>query len=92
MLEIKPNCECCDVDLPPSSHDARICTFECTFCVRCVEDVFGGICPNCGGNFAERPIRPVHLLGKSPAATKRTLRDDGCTSRRPAAGIRYQPT
>lgn len=51
MLELRPNCECCDKDLPPEATDALICTFECTFCAGCVEQVLGGICPNCGGGF-----------------------------------------
>ena len=58
MLELRPNCECCDRDLPPESDLARICTFECTFCADCAESVFGGRCPNCGGDFTRRPVRP----------------------------------
>jgi len=58
MLELRPNCECCDKDLPPAATDAMICTFECTFCRDCVEGKLGGRCPNCGGNFTSRPIRP----------------------------------
>ena len=60
MLELRPNCELCDVDLPPADGRARICTYECTFCADCVEQVLRGVCPNCGGGFAERPIRPQH--------------------------------
>jgi hypothetical protein len=52
MLELRPNCECCDRDLPPDSADARICTFECTFCADCVETRFSGVCPNCGGDLS----------------------------------------
>lgn len=59
MLELRPNCELCDRDLPADSADARICTYECTFCVRCVEDVLHDVCPNCGGGFQPRPIRPA---------------------------------
>jgi hypothetical protein len=73
MLELRPNCECCDKDLPPDSEEARICTFECTFCVTCVEEVLHGACPNCGGNFVERPIRPVGKLANNPPSTKRVL-------------------
>jgi uncharacterized protein len=58
-LELRPNCELCDRDLPPDSPDARICTFECTFCAECVENVLSNVCPNCGGGFAARPIRPA---------------------------------
>ena len=59
MLELRPNCELCDVDLPPDSPDARICTYECTFCASCVETVLHDVCPNCGGNFQPRSIRPA---------------------------------
>jgi hypothetical protein len=76
MLELRPNCECCDKDLPPDSREAMICTFECTFCTDCADSVFDGVCPNCGGNFAPRPIRPAGKLLKYPASTKRVLRDD----------------
>ncbi len=72
MLELRPNCECCDKDLSPDS-DARICTFECTFCVDCVEGTLGAVCPNCGGNFEKRPIRPAALLEKFPASTERVF-------------------
>jgi hypothetical protein len=58
MLELRPNCELCDRDLPPDSPDARICSYECTFCAACVESVLHGVCPNCGGGFHPRPIRP----------------------------------
>ena len=58
-LELRPNCEYCDRDLPPSSTEARICTFECTFCAECVEGKLHNVCPNCGGGFAPRPIRPA---------------------------------
>jgi hypothetical protein len=75
MLELRPNCECCDVDLPPDA-DARICTYECTFCVPCAEEVLGGVCPNCGGNFAPRPIRPPAMLAKHPASAKRVFNPD----------------
>lgn len=71
MLELRPNCERCDIDLPPASREAMICTFECTFCRACVDGPLGGACPNCGGNFAERPIRPAAMLERHPASTKR---------------------
>ncbi len=58
MLSLRPNCELCDVDLPPDSTAARICTYECTFCADCVDNVLHDVCPNCGGGFAPRPIRP----------------------------------
>jgi hypothetical protein len=78
MLELRPNCECCDRDLPPESPEARICSFECTFCATCAEGVLAGKCPNCGGAFAPRPIRPAHLLAGAPAATRRVLRPEPC--------------
>ena len=58
MLELRPNCELCDADLPPDSIDARICSYECTFCAECVDGVLKNVCPNCGGGFSPRPIRP----------------------------------
>jgi len=73
MLELRPNCECCDRDLPPDSELARICTYECTFCADCVDNRLGGRCPNCGGNFAPRPIRPPGRLMKHPASTVRVV-------------------
>ncbi|HVY86573.1 MAG TPA: DUF1272 domain-containing protein [Caulobacterales bacterium] len=78
MLELRPNCECCDRDLPPESRDARICTYECTFCASCAERVFGGVCPNCGGDLVARPIRPAAKLVKDPASTQRVLRAQPC--------------
>ena len=71
MLKLRPNCECCDRDLPPQSRDALICTFECTFCSDCVETRFAGACPNCGGDLVRRPIRPERLLEKYPASSER---------------------
>jgi hypothetical protein len=71
LLEIRPNCECCDRDLPNGSPDARICTFECTFCANCVHERFAGRCPNCGGDFALRPTRPAGALERFPASTVR---------------------
>lgn len=76
-LELRPNCELCDVDLPPAARDARICTYECTFCASCVANVLLDVCPNCGGGFAPRPIRPAAerrpglSLAKRPASTTR---------------------
>lgn len=58
MLEIRPNCELCDKDLPANSDDAYICTYECTFCLNCVDKILQNVCPNCGGGFCNRPIRP----------------------------------
>ncbi|CAN5434359.1 DUF1272 domain-containing protein [soil metagenome] len=78
MLELRPNCECCDRDLPPESPDARICTFECTFCADCVDGVLAGVCPNCGGDFSVRPIRPADKLIHNPASTVRVFKPKGC--------------
>lgn len=71
MLLLKPNCECCDRDLPPECPDARICTYECTFCADCAETRFNHICPNCGGNQVPRPMRPANMLLKHPASAER---------------------
>ncbi|ACZ76196.1 MULTISPECIES: DUF1272 domain-containing protein [Dickeya] len=73
MLELRPNCECCDVDLPPDSLLARICSFECTFCADCAQDKLNGHCPNCGGELVRRPIRPAEKLVNNPASTRRVL-------------------
>jgi hypothetical protein len=73
MLDLRPSCECCDRDLPPDSVDAMICTYECTFCADCVSRCLDGACPNCGGNFTARPIRPPALLAKDPASTRQVF-------------------
>lgn len=75
MLELRPICEHCAKPLPPHALEARICSYECTFCAVCVDTVLGNVCPNCGGGFCPRPVRPVHdwnggnFLGKDPAST-----------------------
>lgn len=71
MLELRPNCECCDKDLPPESLEACICSFECTFCIDCVTGRLKGICPNCGGELVRRPVRPEAALLRHPASTQR---------------------
>ena len=77
MLQLRPNCEYCDKDLPPASLEARICSYECTFCAACVERVLRDVCPNCGGGFVARPIRPVTerrpgvSLERQPASQER---------------------
>ena len=78
MLELRPNCECCGKDLPPTATDARICTFECTFCAACAGGVLAGICPNCSGNMVPRPIRPAAALARFPASTVRKVKAGGC--------------
>ena len=76
-LTLRPNCEFCDRDLPPDSLLARICSYECTFCADCVETKLQNVCPNCGGGFTPRPIRPKNewrpgvSLSKQPASDKR---------------------
>ncbi|MGE3773188.1 MAG: DUF1272 domain-containing protein [Gammaproteobacteria bacterium] len=86
MLELRPNCECCDRDLPPESPLARICSFECTFCAPCAA-LLGGRCPNCGGDLVQRPRRPADRLQKHPASTTRVLQPEGCpSSSAPGAG------
>ena len=81
MLALRPNCECCDRDLPADSPLARICTFECTFCADCVEHRLGRRCPNCGGEFVRRPVRPPAFLAKYPASTERvTKAHPGCAA------------
>ncbi|MEO7325683.1 MAG: DUF1272 domain-containing protein [Dokdonella sp.] len=71
MLELRPHCECCGKDLATTAADAMICTFECTFCASCVDLRLAGVCPNCGGGFERRPIRPTALLEKYPPSTTR---------------------
>ena len=78
MLQLRPNCECCDRDLPPDSTEALICSFECTFCVACVTTVLKGKCPNCGGELVARPRRPAEKLAKFPPSTQRVLKPQGC--------------
>ena len=78
MLLLKPNCECCNRDLPPDSRDARICSFECTFCRICADAVLDGVCPNCGGELVRRPIRPEAKLARYPASTERVYKPEGC--------------
>jgi hypothetical protein len=73
MLQLRPNCECCNRDLPPAAVDARICSFECTFCADCADTRLQGICPNCGGDLVRRPIRPASKLLNNPASTERVF-------------------
>lgn len=78
MLQLRPSCECCDRDLPPESDQARICSFECTFCADCAADVLNGKCPNCGGELLARPRRPAAKLVKFPASTERIHKPGRC--------------
>ncbi len=68
MLELRPNCEHCNCPLAPDSQIAMICSYECTFCKNCVDTVLSNVCPNCGGGFTQRPIRPKELLEKYPVS------------------------
>lgn len=53
-----------------------ICSYECTFCAACVETLLKNVCPNCGGGFTPRPIRPSrdwkghNCLSTDPASTR----------------------
>ena len=81
MLELRPTCENCNKELTPSSTEAMICSYECTFCRDCVENILENVCPNCGGGFCPRPIRP-----------KNNLRDDNYLGKDPASTIvKYRP-
>ena len=80
MLQLRPTCEHCNRALPPDSAEAWICSYECTFCGECVENVLKNVCPNCGGGFMPRPVRPKkdwkngNCLAKDPASTTVTHR------------------
>jgi hypothetical protein len=80
MLELRPNCECCGIALPPASLEARICSFECTFCAGCADSVLDGHCPNCGGELVRRPVRPAEKLAKFPASAVRKVKAEGCVA------------
>jgi hypothetical protein len=83
MLELRPNCECCDRDLPADSAQARICSFECTFCADCADRILQGVCPNCGGELLPRPRRPARLWERHPPSTQRVLKPAGCAGSTP---------
>ena len=98
MLELRPTCENCNKALPPDSTQARICSYECTFCAACVEKVLANVCPNCGGGFVPRPVRPArnwkgdNFLGKDAASTKVKHRPvDAQTHAKFSASIRGIP-
>lgn len=78
MLELRPNCECCDRDLAPAD-EAYICTFECTWCPACVALFQDGRCPNCSGNLERRPVRPAAMLAEHPPSSTR-VRSEGCAN------------
>ena len=70
MLAMNPDCERCGADLPAYAPGAFICSFECTFCAPCAEKL-DDVCPNCGGELTDRPIRSHAMLEKYPASTER---------------------
>ena len=79
MLQMRPGCECCNVDLAPDSTEVWICSFECTFCTHCVETTLEGRCPNCGGTFSKRPTRVGGALERNPASTVRVFKSERCS-------------
>ena len=81
MLQLRPNCECCNTDLPGDCADAWICSFECTFCTRCSQESLQGRCPNCGGELLRRPGRSPEKLLKYPASAQRVYKPEGCGQR-----------
>ena len=91
ILDLRPNCECCDADLGPTA-EALICTYECTFCPACAHGILAGTCPNCLGNLERRPIRPqagpAGGLEKHPPSTRRIVKSEGCTTTPDPAGGR----
>jgi len=78
MLELRPGCECCDIDLPPESPNALICSFECTFCSTCAGSKLDFTCPNCGGELVARPRRPAAKLLNNPPSANRVYNPQGC--------------
>lgn len=80
MLQMRPNCECCDVDLRADQRGAMICSFECTYCESCATGTLKGQCPNCGGSLHARPTRTGTMLEKYPASTERVLKAGGCAA------------
>ncbi|WP_298903430.1 DUF1272 domain-containing protein [uncultured Psychroserpens sp.] len=74
MLDLRPNCEHCDKDLPYTSTEAMICSYECTYCKTCALEIFENVCPSCSGNFVERPIRPKKEIERNPASSKRIFK------------------
>ena len=81
MLQLRPGCECCDMALAGDSDAAYICSFECTFCARCAQEILGGRCPNCAGELVRRPRRAPEKLQEYPASTERVFKPEGCGKR-----------
>ena len=80
MLQLRPNCECCDADLAPERAGAFICSFECTFCAACASGKFAGVCPNCSGELTARPTRSAALLAKYPPAERKLKPHPECAA------------
>lgn len=78
MLQMRPSCECCDKSLLAEQHEARICSFECTFCETCATTILHGKCPNCDGELVARPTRSFAELVNNPASTQRVYNPTGC--------------
>ena len=78
MLELRPCCECCGLNLPPDSNEAVICSFECTFCDACNRKTLKGVCPNCGGDLMPRPTREKKWLEKNPPSANRIVKEASC--------------
>ncbi len=74
MLELRPNCEHCNKDLPNTSTEAMICSYECTYCRECALEIFENVCPSCSGNFVQRPIRPKEEIKQNPSSTQRVFK------------------
>jgi len=81
MLQLRPNCECCNTDLAGDSDAAYICSYECTFCANCANETLRGRCPNCGGELVKRPRRSAEKLANNPASTERVYKPEGCGQR-----------
>lgn len=93
MLELRPNCELCDRDLPPDALDARICSYECTYCADCADQVLRNVCPTCGGDLTARPIRPAGALHRFPASLKRVFKaHPACVDARPRSASGERPS
>ena len=91
MLELRPGCETCDVDLPPAAINAMVCSFECTFCTDCATGLLHNVCPNCGGELVRRPVRPQLRLAVFPASTQRVSKPllDECLDKHAALVQKY---
>src|SRR5258706_4505606 len=79
MLQLRPNCECCGRALAPDSTEARICSFECTFCAACADATLKGWCPNCGGGMVARPRRAAAKIAKYPSSPATVVVSNGST-------------